>query len=480
MPIVSTSAGKLRGIRLGDGLLAFRGIPYAAAPVGPLRWRPPAPVDPWSGVRDAQAFGADAVQVSGIRESRAPGMSEDCLFLNVWAPEEAREGGWPVIVWSGGGGFNTGGGAFAVEDMSRLAARGAVVVSFNYRLGIFGFLAHRALTAESDTGSSGNYGLMDHVAALEWVRANIAGFGGDGDRITYMAESSGAAAGLLMLAMTRDRALFDRAILLSPGSVSPLLPLDEAEASAAALAMSADDMRALTAEELLVRSKSLAAPPSNLSVARPLRPIVDGRLVTTDRAYAEGNFAAVPVIIGTNEDEGRFFTRRMAISSLADYSRYLSDSFGRRAGEARALYPAATDADVAAAVAAAYGDVSINHPVDRLARAFARRQPRTFRFVYTYRHGHMQQPPTHAEEAETFLDNRPHVTPADAEMAGLIGRYLLAFAEKGDPSSPEMPGWPAFDAEGEHYLRLDLPLAHGARWRSEHMGFLSEAFDSTS
>ncbi len=181
---VITSAGKLRGFRLGGGVVGFRGIPYAAAPVGPLRWRPPAPAKPWTVVRDTQSFGADAVQVAGVRETRAPGMSEDCLFVNVWAPEEPRAGGWPVIVWSGGGAFSTGGGAFTVEDLAGLAARGAVVVSFNYRLGIFGFLAHPALAVESPAGSSGNYGLMDHVAVLKWVRENITAFGGDSARIT--------------------------------------------------------------------------------------------------------------------------------------------------------------------------------------------------------------------------------------------------------------------------------------------------------
>ncbi|KQZ61037.1 hypothetical protein ASD67_17310 [Sphingopyxis sp. Root1497] len=477
MPIVSTTAGKVRGVRLENGLLAFRGIPYAAPPVGPLRWRPPAPVAPWADVKEAQDFGADAVQVSGVRQSRAPEMSEDCLYLNVWAPEEARAGGWPVIVWCGGGGFTTGGGAFVTEDLARLAARGAILVSYNYRLGIFGFLAHRALSAESPDGSSGNYGLMDHVAALEWVRANIAAFGGDPGRITYMAESSGAAAGLLMLAMEREQPLFDRAVLLSPGSISPLLSLEEAEASSAALDMTAEQMRSLTAEQLLDQAKSLAAAPSNLSVARPMRPIVDGHLVTSDSAYAEGRFAAVPVIIGTNEDEGRFFTRRMAISSLADHLDYLSDSFGAHAERAQLLYPAETEAEVAGAVAAAYGDISINFPVERLARAFAGRQPRTFRLVYTYRHGDTQQPPTHSEESETFLDTRPHVTPADAAMADLVGRYLIAFAENGEPSAEGLPDWPAYDADAAPFQRLDLPLSQGTRWRSEHMTFLSEVFD---
>lgn len=478
MPIVSTGAGTLRGIRLSGDVVGFRGIPYAGVPVGPLRWRPPAPAEPWSGVRDAGSFGADAVQVAGVRTSRAPGMSEDCLFLNVWVPEERRAGGWPVIVWSGGGAFNTGGGAFAVEDLTRLAGRGAVVVSFNYRLGIFGFLAHSALTAESPTGSSGNYGLMDHVAALRWVRDNIAAFGGDNRRITYMAESSGAAAGLLMLSAPREPKLFDRAVFLSPGSISPLLPLAEAERSAAALDGTAEELRAIPAEDLLAKAKLLAAPPSNLSVARPLRPIVDGWLITTDQAYATDAFDPVPIIIGTNEDEGRFFTRRMAVSSRDDYSRYLATTFGARAAEAAELYPATSDGDVAISFASAYGDVSINHPVDRLAHAFARRQPRTFRFVYTYRHGDTAEPPTHSEEAETFLDNRPHVRPADAQMAEAIGRYLVAFAEEGDPVTAGLPEWPRFEKEAEAYARLDLPFSTGTRWRARQMAFLSDALDA--
>jgi len=474
--IVSTNVGKLRGIRLGGGVVGFRGIPYAAAPVGTLRWRPPQPPEPWSGVRNAQSFGADAVQIAGTRETRAPGMSEDCLFVNVWAPGEHSARGWPVIVWSGGGAFSTGGGAFTVEDLARLAGRGAVLVSFNYRLGIFGFLAHRSLTAESPVGTSGNYGLMDYVAALKWVRENIAAFGGDGSRITFMAESSGAAAGLLLLTTPLERGLFDRAIFLSPGSTSPLLSLAEAEQSSRALECTSEELRAMPTAELLSKAKLLAAPPSNLSVARPLRPIVDGWLISTDRAYAMGAFDPIPVIIGTNEDEGRFFTRRMPISSRTDYSQYLSNTFGSRAEDAAQLYPADSDSDVVSAFAAAYGDVSINYPADRLVHAFAQRRSRTFRFVYTYKHGNTAQPPTHSEEAATFLGTRPLVTAADAEMADKVGRYLLAFAENGDPSSPDLPDWPRFTVGEQAYLRLDLPISAQSRWRSKHMDFLASAF----
>ncbi len=469
-----TSAGALRGVRLGDGLVGFRGVPYAAPPVGRLRWRPPAPVEQWPGVRDATVFGADAVQVPGVRRSRAPGMSEDCLFLNVWAPAARRESGWPVIVWSGGGAFSTGGGAFAEEDPARLAARGAVVVTFNARLGIFGFLAHEALTAESPVGSSGNYGLMDCAAVLRWVRENAGAFGGDPGRVTYMAESSGAAAGLLLLTAPLERGLFDRAVLLSPGSVTPLLPLAAAERSAVRLGGTADELRAVPAETLLGRTRDLAAAPSNLSVARPLRPIVDGWLITSDQGLLEGDADCPAVIIGTNEDEGRFFTRRMALASPHDYERYLSETFGPRADEARAWYPLTPGSDVAAPVAQAYGDVSINHPADRILHAVARRQPQTFRLVYTYRHEGTDEPPTHSEEAATFLDSRLTSGGADAEVADLATRYLLAFAERGDPNGPGLVAWPPFDGDRERYLQLDRTPTAGSRWRGDHMRFLSD------
>ncbi|MBA2933566.1 carboxylesterase family protein [Sphingomonas sp. CGMCC 1.13654] len=477
-PIIETGSGSVRGIPLGGGVAGFRGIPYAAAPVGALRWKPPQPAAGWGGVRDATAFGHDAIQVAGLRETRAPGQSEDCLYLNVWAPEERRGGGWPVIVWSGGGAFSTGGGSFVVEDLARLAARGAVVVSFNYRLGLFGFLAHPALTAESPTGSSGNYGLMDHVAALKWVRDNIAAFGGDSGRITYMAESSGAAAGLLLLTTPIERRLFDHAIFLSPGSIAPLLTLEEAERSAAGLEGSVEDLRSMPADALLAATKALSAAPSNLSVARPVRPIVDGWLIDTDRAYERDGFDAIPAIIGTNEDEGRFFTRRMGIGSQQAYAAYLKSTFGDYAAEAMKRYPAGSDAEVGEAVAAAYGDVSINHPTEKVARAFARRQPNTYRFVYSYRHGETTQPPTHSEEAETFLDTRPHVGPDDGEMAETVQSYLLAFAESGRPNAPGLTKWPRFELGAEQHLSLDLPVRAGGRWRADAMDFCADVFET--
>ncbi len=476
MPIVETSYGKVHGRRLGDGLFGFFGIPYAAPPIGSLRWRPPEPPASWASVRDAEDFGNDAIQGKGKRTSRAPGMSEDCLYLNIWAPEEQKAGGWPVIVWSGGGGFNTGGGAFESEDLSRLASRGAVLVSFNYRLGIFGFFAHPALSAESPHGSSGNYGLLDHIAALRWVRENISQFGGDESRITYVSESSGSAAGALILTSDLGRNAFDRAVLQSPGSYSPLLPLEDAERTGAPLGETADEIRSISAEDLPEKARLLsAAQQVNLSVARPMRPIVDGWAIKNDQAFMLGAFKAVPLIIGSNEDEGRFFTRRMTISRVDEYQTYLKNSFADSFEDALKHYPAETEVDVATALSDAYGDISINYPVERLARAFAQKQSEVFRYVYTYRPGGTTESPTHSEEADTLLDTRPHENTADAEMAAAMGKYWLQFAEAADPNTPELPDWPRFDEKSRQYMKLDQPLSVGSAWRAEEMEFVAAA-----
>ncbi len=217
-PVVNTGRGPVRGriVHVArEAVHVFQGIPYAAPPVGPLRWRPPAPAAAWSGTRDASVFGPDSPQAANAR-LRGAGMSEDCLHVNVWAPAAAAAGSLPVMVWIHGGGFAGGSGSDVRSDGSLLASQGVVVVSFNYRAGLFGFLAHPALSRESPDGVSGNYGLLDQLAALRWVRDNIAAFGGDASRVTVFGVSAGSASISLLLTSERARGLFQQAILHSP------------------------------------------------------------------------------------------------------------------------------------------------------------------------------------------------------------------------------------------------------------------------
>jgi para-nitrobenzyl esterase len=480
--IVGTKYGWLRGISVATDVWGFLGIPYAAPPVGPLRWRPPANPSAWSGVREAATFGPDPMQGpgNGKRVSRASSMSEDCLYLNIWVPKQHRAGGWPVFVWSGGGAFTTGGGAFVEEDPSRLAAKGAVVVSFNCRLNIFGFFAHAGLSAESPHGSSGNYGLLDHAAVFKWVRENIGGFNGNSNRITFLAESAGATAGLLLLTSPLEQNLFDRAILLSPGAFSSLLPLEGAECHGAVLGDTVEEMRNIPAVELLERAKRLPASGSSLWAARPMRPIVDGWLLVRSNAFDTAKFKSLPAIIGNNEAEGRFFMRRMSIETTEDYVRFIHDSFGNRADEALARYPVTSDADVATMFSAAYGDRAFTYPIDRLIRAFARREHKIYRYVYTYRYGNTTKPATHSEEVGIMMNTQPHVRPEDGEMADIMARYWIAFAETGNPNTPGLPEWPEYAEANNQYLNLDVPLSVGSNWRSAQIGFIARMMESVN
>jgi para-nitrobenzyl esterase len=474
MPVAHTEYGQLQGISVSPEVWGFLGIPYAAPPVGSLRWCPTEPPAAWAGVRQAAAFGADPIQPSSMRVSRAPGMSEDCLCLNVWAPKERREGGWPVLVWACGGAFTTGGGAFAEEDPAKLAAKGAVVVSFNIRLNVFGFFAHAALSAETPHGSSGNYGLHDQAAALEWVRKNIDALNGDSRRITFFGESAGATCSMLLLNSPIKQNLFDRAILQSPGSFSALLPLAEAERHGAALGDTVEELRDIPSGELLERVRQLPAVKPSLWLARPLRPIVDGWLITSATPMAAGNFKAVPAIIGTNEDEGRFFGPRMGVKTVEDYLSFISSIFGDRADEALRRYPVASEADVAAMFSDVFGDRAFNYPINDLVQAFAESGADLFRYVYAYQPGETNRPPTHSEETAVLMDVSPHIRAEDAEMADMMACYWINFAENGDPNGSGLPKWPKHEVETHQYLRLDVPASAASHWRADQIAFMSD------
>ena len=309
VPIVTTQVGRIEGTREGP-LAVFRGIPYAAAPVGALRWRPPAPMPAWSGVRPAQAFGAACLQKAGrpgMANTQAVALqSEDCLFLNVWAPADAAaRGPLPVMVWVHGGAFRVGAGSLSPYHGDELAKRGAIVVTINYRLGLFGTFAHPAVQAAGEPG--GNYGLLDTIAALRWVQDNISGFGGDPHQVTLFGESAGGVTvGYLMASPLAD-SLFGRAIIQSGGLSLPEYPRDKAAAVAEKLAATlgatgAEALRALPAEAL---RDADTAPADTM-------PFIDGTIVREKAraAFEAGRVQHVPLLIGSNDAEAGFFGPR--------------------------------------------------------------------------------------------------------------------------------------------------------------------------
>src|SRR4051812_13666017 len=312
MTVVDTTSGKLEGLAEG-GLHVFRGIPFAAPPVGDLRLRPPRPVEPWAGVRPANEFGCWAPQNSPATtlSGQLPGaQAEDCLSLNVWTPatDGARR---PVLVWIHGGGFIGGSGAMNLYAGAPLAARGdVVIVTVNYRLGILGFLAHSELADDDAEGATGNWGLLDQVAALRWVRDNIAGFGGDPDNVTVFGESAGGMSVSDLLAMPSARGLFRRAIVQSgpPNAVT----MDRAEEVTAKLVAelgvgSPTALRDIPTQALLDAQAALLA--ERRSAGLPLLPVVDDVTmpIAPQRAIADGAARDIALLIGTNRDEAKMF-----------------------------------------------------------------------------------------------------------------------------------------------------------------------------
>ena len=243
-PVAATDSGAVRGI-VADGVASFKGIPYAAPPVGPLRWHSPVPVQPWTGTRDASGYGNDCVQgrFPGDIANTSQPMSEDCLFLNVWTPRPAPGAKLAVMVYIHGGGYASGSGSSAILDGTRLAARGVVVVTLNYRLGRFGFFAHPALTREAGGGPTGNWGLMDQLAALKWVQHNIAAFGGDPAKVTIFGESAGGASVNRLMTSPAAKGLFVQGIAASGGGRDHWPSLAEAETKGVAFASSGAGMK---------------------------------------------------------------------------------------------------------------------------------------------------------------------------------------------------------------------------------------------
>lgn len=479
MTTLAIQDGQLRGERHGD-VTAFLGIPYAAPPVGPLRWRAPHPVRPWNGVRDARAFGPDLPQPADAG-FRGAGQDEDGLFLNVWTPQAQAGARLPVLVWLPGGGFLGGSGSHTHNDGAALAALGAVVVTVNYRCGLFGFLAHPALSRESEHGVSGNYGLLDQLAALAWVRDNIAAFGGDPARVTLFGMSAGAASISLLLTSPLARGLFHRAILQSPGAGRTLATLDQAEQAGLALGQDIEALRALPWPELLARTSLLTPKVRGLTTPRVLRPICDGWLLPQQEraALRQGRLHAMPMIVGTNADEGTLLTRAWPVDDVAAWREQVDANFGAAAEEAAALYPARNDGEARLRVAEMFADTQFNYGARLLARSMAPLEPRTWQYLFRRRRPGQQDGPHHgAETAYAFgnVEAGGACEEADRELARAMGRYWVRFAANGDPNRAGLPRWEAYRQAEDRHLVLDAPIAPGAAWRRPQLDFIDRFY----
>jgi para-nitrobenzyl esterase len=451
-----------------DGIRAYKGIPYAAPPVGNLRWKPPAPVVPWKGERPTDAFGPNCVQpkVYNDIDPYTPSMSEDCLYLNVWSPAKKRES-LPVFLWIHGGGYGAGSGAEPRHDGVALAKKGVVVVTINYRLGAFGFFAHPELTKESPNRASGDQALADMIAALRWVQTNIVLLGGDPDRVTIAGESAGSDAVSRLMTSPQAKGLFQRAIGESGSAFGTMgrddtLAAGEANGLAFGRALGGDSLAALrrrSADEILA---TWTAPKARFA----FRPILDGWILPTGAAetFATGRQSDVPLLAGWNRDEGSLLEGGvLGTKTLPDA---LRATFGERADQAAKLYPSETPEQMARSRINFAGDAWMGLPTWSWAVAQARTGKAP---AYVYRFDHIPRTPDdwfgdsfkgkslgafHSAEI-VYVFNHPDnnglwpVDDTDRRVADQMSSYWANFVKTGDPNGPGLPTWPVYAPDSD-------------------------------
>lgn len=472
-PVVMVEQGRLAGLHEG-AINVYRGIPYAAPPIGDLRWKPPQKVMPWQDVHDAGAFGPSCIQPpvppTSVYYDPPDTSSEDCLSLNVWAPDDAVKA--PVIVWIHGGSLRIGGSAQPMYDATAYAERGVVFVSINYRLGVLGWLAHPELIAEDPDNLSGNYGLQDQIAALEWVRDNISTFGGDPENVTIMGESAGALSVTYLLVSPPAEGLFNKAIIESTNTRNfPVLGKAKYEEPAAE-EIGADlfsklelaslaDARNADAQDLMNRATFVGGfSPQGT---------VDGKLIPTqlNEAFDSGAFAQVPVLAGFNSGEGRTYRALQppVPASAAEYEAAIRARHGEETSEFLQVYP--SDNILESMLALARDNV-FGWSTERIVRsADAAGQP-AYLYVFDYCYPAMREQDLcafHASEVPfvfgTVADDAvyppawPKPPKDDAvPLSETLVDYWASFAATGQPVSASGPAWPAY-GDSESYLRID-------------------------
>lgn len=472
-PVVRAPAGAVRGVE-ADGLRVFKGVPYAAAPVGALRWKPPAEAPSWTGVRDALDYGPACWQpkprAGSIYASPLKAFSEDCLSLNVWTPDRAERA--PVLVWIHGGSLIGGSSSEGLYDGAALARRGVVVVSINYRLGVLGYLAHPELSAESPDHVSGNYGLLDQIAALKWVRRNIAAFGGDSANVTIAGESAGGLSVMYLMASPRARGLFHKAIAQSAYMISTpalrerkfgLVPAETVGATTAAKlgAKSLADLRAMDAEAITT---------SALMAGFQTFGAVDGKVLPKQlvETFDAGEQARVPILAGFNSGEIRSL-RILAPPPPADaatYEKEIRARYGDLADDFLKLYPAD---NVPESVLLAPRDALYGWTAERLvAKQTAAGAPG---YLYYFDHGYPAAAAAglhgfHASELPYVFGtaaNTPPAwpkipdTPGEARLSAAMIGYWTAFARSGVPAAADAPAWKPYGADRAYMAFVDEP-----------------------
>jgi para-nitrobenzyl esterase len=477
-PVIAAPAGSVRGVA-ENGLRIFKGIPFAAPPIGPARWTPPQPAAHWSGVKDATDFGPACIQPesrgTSVYAQDLGALSEDCLTLNVWTPANARKA--PVFVWIHGGSLRSGSSKETLYDGARLASHGVIVVSINYRLGVFGYLAHPELSAESPRGVSGNYGLLDQVEALRWIRTNIGAFGGDPANVTIAGESAGGLSVMYLMASPDARGLFAKAIAESAYMIStPELkqarygaPSAEAAGTALATKLKAPDIAALRAMDAHALSDA-----ANAAGFAPFG-AVDGKVLPRQLvdAFDAGQQAAVPLLAGFNSGEIRSL-RVLAPpppASAEIYETTIRDRYGDLADEVLRLYPST---NLEESVLATTRDAMYGWTAERLADKQTKLGVPAYLYEFDHGYPEAEAAKLHAFHASELpyvfgtLDRTPPYWPKipqtaeERALSDAMVSYWATFAATGKPVAANAPNWPAYDANAAfmHFTNTPEPSTH--------------------
>ena len=469
---VEVTGGTIEGVEQ-DGVFSYKGIPFAAPPVGDLRWKAPQPIEEWTDVRIADTFARGCMQNSSMSAmTGAPAnFGEDCLYLNVWTAAKTAGEKRPVMVWIHGGAFVGGMAGTPMFDGTKFAQKGVVLVSIAYRLGVFGFLAHPELSRESGRGS-GTYGIQDIIAGLQWVKNNIDRFGGDSSRVTIFGESAGGIAVGMLSAAPPAKGLFQRAISESGGSFAPPRIADEAGQNVPSLKLAESNGESflkklgaadITAARALPAEQIQKAAGGGMDGVR-FWPVADGYVIPGDpyELYEKGRFNDTPILVGTNSNEGGLFMRGPVTAE--DFEKQIRSGYGERADVILSAYPNSTDAEAARASADVFREFAFAWPT----WAWARLQSQMGKgkaFVYYYDHRTPASPDgaNHAAEVSYVFGNfggrggAPQ--PEDLALSDLIQAYWIHFAETGDPNGPGLPNWPNFTEKNQNVLYFDTSVS---------------------
>ncbi|MDA0349067.1 MAG: carboxylesterase family protein [Verrucomicrobia bacterium] len=483
---VQTTEGWVSGWTLNKetGLEVFRGVSYAAPPMKDLRWRPPQPRKPWGGIKTCQMFSPVAPQTLG--EGADAFVSEDCLYLNIWSTKVNKpESKLPVMVWIHGGGLNRGWGHKPFYDGTALAERGVVLVSINYRLGALGFLALPALSADSENGVSGNYGILDQIAALKWIRNNIAAFGGDPDNVTIFGESAGGTSVSVLCSSPLAKGLFQKAILQSPWSFGFVDNL--ANPNFAHLKQPMKNIR--SAEDIGVDWAKIHTDKTDaegLAVLRALpfkevlatvnyyetRPTIDGWVLPghPQTVFSEGKQINVPMIIGTTKDEGNFFRNFVRYEDRAAFGEMLKNYYGKAGVKILKQYPGETKQEIKDAGSTFITDSWFVQPAREMLNGMTKLSSPAYQ--YQFSKGNSMNPEIGAPHAIELryvfntLENKEE-DPDGQTLADAVTDYWVQFATTGNPNKKGLPEWPAYTSKNKAYIDLNTEITIGVDLKKE-------------